>query len=67
MSLIVPDRLVMRLATAQVRELAVVQTRLLRADGRPPGLRVTLLVPGHALTPRVDQSARPEHNEGPAP
>ena len=66
MSLIVPGLLLMRLATAHGRELAVVETRLLRADGRPPGLRVTLLVPSHAVTPRLDQPARPEHNEGPA-
>lgn len=66
MSLIVPGLLLMRLATAHGRELAVVETRLLRADGQPPGLRVTLLVPGRALTPRVDQPARPEPPEGPA-
>ena len=43
MSLIVPGMLVMRLATAHGRELILVETRLLQADGRSPGLRVTLL------------------------
>jgi hypothetical protein len=58
MSVIVPGSELARLPTAHGRQVVVVVCSLVRGDRKPPGVRVTLLVPARAVSPRQDQAPR---------
>jgi len=61
MSVIVPGSELARLPTAHGRQVVIVVCSLVRGDRKPPGIRVTLLVPARAVSPRQDQAPR-EHD-----
>lgn len=58
MSAVVPGLELVRMPTAHGREVVLVVCKLVRGDGKPPGVQVTLLVPARAISPRQDQPAR---------
>jgi len=57
MSAIVPGLELARLPTAHGRQVVVVVCSLVRGDRKPPGARVTLLVPARAVSLRQDRPA----------